>query len=297
MRVSVVRMPRVFCALRETRSQLLPASVRVVRPAVARRRALVAADFGDYRQQDACEFLERLLGSVRTSELDAARSGDWAGVQLDVPAATQVDRVFGFVQETRWRCTICESGAVDARYAAENVLRARGCDDDRRAVSRVLQATAAQCQVWRVRGGSKSHSAEQDCDGAECFVDPGEAFAGPAAARGSGELLGPARPGSDGISWCRLPCWVISQIWVIPSQRNGTWTLDVLSLLSKPRFLMLLLRRLCRDVCVRSHGPDPLQRLRLFRLRGQVYGGKLRRCDEFGIRPCQRVEDVSRECM
>ena len=58
----------VFCALRETRSQLLPASVRVVRPAVARRRALVAADFGDYRQQDACEFLERLLGSVRTSE-------------------------------------------------------------------------------------------------------------------------------------------------------------------------------------------------------------------------------------
>ena len=87
----------MLCALRETRSQLLPASVRVVRPAVARRRALVSADFGDYRQHDACEFLERILESVRCVDLAAGFSGEWSGVQLDVLAATQVDRVFGFV--------------------------------------------------------------------------------------------------------------------------------------------------------------------------------------------------------
>jgi hypothetical protein len=61
----------------------------------------VSADFGDYRQHDACEFLERILESVRCVDLAAGFSGEWSGVQLDAPAATQVDRVFGVVQETR----------------------------------------------------------------------------------------------------------------------------------------------------------------------------------------------------
>ena len=42
---------------------------------------------------------------------------------MDVAASTQVDRVFGFIQETPRRCTICEGGAVVAVYNAERVLR------------------------------------------------------------------------------------------------------------------------------------------------------------------------------
>ena len=70
-----------------------------------------------------------ITNHAEASELDARRWGAWAGVQLDVAAATQVDRIFGFIQETRRRCTICESGAVVARCFSVEARSATSVDD------------------------------------------------------------------------------------------------------------------------------------------------------------------------
>ena len=44
------------------------------------------------------------------------------GVELSRPQATHVDRLFGFVEETRRRCTHCQ-GPVQAWYSSQRVLR------------------------------------------------------------------------------------------------------------------------------------------------------------------------------
>ena len=63
-------------------------------------------------------FFERARGL----EIDSGRYGLWGGVQLTVPAATHVERLFGFLRETRRRCTRCREG-VRSWFSSERVLR------------------------------------------------------------------------------------------------------------------------------------------------------------------------------
>ena len=77
---------------------------------IVRLRGLAGARFRDSRQHDAGEFLTGLLGEMRSRELGGDRSGPWPGVEIGVPMATHVDRVFGYVEEQRLRCAGCGAG-------------------------------------------------------------------------------------------------------------------------------------------------------------------------------------------
>ena len=52
-------------------------------------------------QHDAVDFLEQFLDKAKQSEVARDRYGLWGGLQQTDPVATQVDRLFGHVQETR----------------------------------------------------------------------------------------------------------------------------------------------------------------------------------------------------
>ena len=104
------------CALWATRLQLGSGAC----PALVRHRAAVDQRFARRGQHDAAEFLQLLLGRMRTQELQAGRAVDWVGVQSDVARVTHVDRLFGFLEETRLECKVCRSRK--SSHASANVL-------------------------------------------------------------------------------------------------------------------------------------------------------------------------------
>ena len=73
-------------------------------------------------QHDASDFLEQFLERARQEEVARQMYGLWGGVQQGYAVATQVDRLFGFVQETRRQCASCQ-GTVRSWYANERILR------------------------------------------------------------------------------------------------------------------------------------------------------------------------------
>ena len=95
---------------------------RESRPVLAQRRGEISAVFNGGDQHDVFEFLEQLFQSARATEIAAGRYGLWGHVQGSDGAATHVERLFGFVRETRRRCTVCR-GSVRAWFSSEKVLR------------------------------------------------------------------------------------------------------------------------------------------------------------------------------
>ena len=113
----------VVCSLKETYDQMLSGTVgrAPAQPVIAQRRHTVAGEFRR-GQHDAVDFMERFLDRAKGEEVERQRYGLWGGVQQTHPVATQVDRLFGHVQETRRQCTSCR-GAVRSWYANDAILR------------------------------------------------------------------------------------------------------------------------------------------------------------------------------
>ena len=113
----------VLCALFRTYGQLLRggagAAVRR-RPVLAERRAEVDKVFRDDNQHDVFEFFEAFMDRARAGEIKAGRRGPWHGVQLTEGFATHVERIFGFVQETRRRCKECRGPPPTRGQSAAN---------------------------------------------------------------------------------------------------------------------------------------------------------------------------------
>jgi len=95
-------------------------------------------------QQDVVEFVEAVLASARKVELEAVDPvrfiGFNAAVDLESPFITQVERLFGFVEETRMQCLRC--GAVGSVLAVQRTLR----------VSAPFVMTVKQGRVFKVSG-------------------------------------------------------------------------------------------------------------------------------------------------
>ena len=106
----------VACALWATRLQLGSKAV----PTLVRHRGAVDRCFDERGQHDAAEFLKSLLARMRTTEWQAGRAAEWPGVATEEAWATHVDRLFGFVSESRLQCKACKSGR--AFYASARVL-------------------------------------------------------------------------------------------------------------------------------------------------------------------------------
>ena len=119
----------LLCALRDTRLQVMDGRQRAPPPVIAAQDVLQllhsppAEPLHDRRQHDVVEFLDRLFVAMCTAERAAGRCGAWAHVQSDRAVATQVERVFGFVHETRRRCTRCRNAPARCNYECERVWR------------------------------------------------------------------------------------------------------------------------------------------------------------------------------
>jgi len=114
----------VLCALFRTYCQVLAGFGRGAAsvPVLAERRAQVHDVYRGAHQHDVVEFFEHFLDRARSVEIAAGRCGAWGGLQMDRPVATHVERIFGFVRETRRRCLQCR-GNVRSWYSSECVLR------------------------------------------------------------------------------------------------------------------------------------------------------------------------------
>jgi hypothetical protein len=88
---------------------------------LARRRRHVDEVFHGSEQHCVIEFFDKFCDRARIAEISAGRFGYWGGLQIEDPKATHVDRIFGFVLETRRRCTVCQ--LVRSWFASERVLR------------------------------------------------------------------------------------------------------------------------------------------------------------------------------
>jgi hypothetical protein len=117
----------VLCSLHGTRLQLLAEDCRAPLPIMAQRLGLldsaVLGSLADGQQQCAVEFVDRLLVRIRSDERDAGRFGQWGDVQIDERIATHTERIFGFVRETRRRCTVCARAVTRAWYESDRVWR------------------------------------------------------------------------------------------------------------------------------------------------------------------------------
>ena len=87
----------VSCALWATRLQLGSAAL----PELVRHRGEIDKIFEEGGQQDAAEFAQLILKRMRVGELQAERAAEWPLAASEVGRVTHVDRLFGFVQETR----------------------------------------------------------------------------------------------------------------------------------------------------------------------------------------------------
>ena len=110
-----------LCALSRTRKQVLEGAGRE-RPQLATSRGLVSPVFVD-GQHDVVEFVDKFLTRVHELECDAGRCAMWGNVQNERPVATHVDRLFGFVRETRRRCKVCELPVVRSWFSRETFWR------------------------------------------------------------------------------------------------------------------------------------------------------------------------------
>ena len=104
------------CALWATRLQLGSAAL----PELVRHRGAVDSLFQKDCEHDAAHFVQRLLTRMRGCELQAERAVEWNGLLSDVRRATHVDRLFGFVEETRLQRKQCRS--CRAQHACAHVL-------------------------------------------------------------------------------------------------------------------------------------------------------------------------------
>jgi ubiquitin C-terminal hydrolase len=111
------------CALRATRDQLGQGCVAFLME--WRNSAVHPIAFNNASQQDAVEFVEAVLAKARDVELEAVNPVRFSGyneaVDLESPFITQVERIFGFVEETRMQCVQCD--AVGSRLAVQRMLR------------------------------------------------------------------------------------------------------------------------------------------------------------------------------
>ena len=107
-----------MCSVRLVATRLQLGSA--VMPELVRHRGVVGRRFGEHGQQDAAEFVRLLFARMRATELQAGRATEWPGASSDDARATHVDRIFGFVEETRLLCKGCKSGK--ACYASAKVL-------------------------------------------------------------------------------------------------------------------------------------------------------------------------------
>ena len=79
--------------------------------------------FADGRQHCAEDFLEALLAALRAQQVDAKRCAPWPRPPANLDIVTHVDRIFGFVEETRLRCTECVGSGHTSRYSGATVLQ------------------------------------------------------------------------------------------------------------------------------------------------------------------------------
>ena len=79
-------------------------------PTFAKRRSEVDERFAGCNQHDVVEFLEKFFERARDVEILSGRCSVWQDVQIAEPRATHVERLFGFVRETRRRCRTCCGG-------------------------------------------------------------------------------------------------------------------------------------------------------------------------------------------
>ena len=92
-------------------------------PKLARSKGLVSAEFVE-GQHDVAEFVDKFLACVHQVECDAGRCALlWEHAQSDSKYATHVDRLFGFVRETRRRCKVCKGPVVRSWFERETVWR------------------------------------------------------------------------------------------------------------------------------------------------------------------------------
>ena len=91
-------------------------------PKLAERRVEVDQRFAGFQQHDVVEFFEKFLECVRDVEIAAGRCSTWENIQIAERRATHVERLFGFVRETRRRCRVCRGG-VRSWFSGEHVLR------------------------------------------------------------------------------------------------------------------------------------------------------------------------------
>ncbi len=112
-----------LCSLFLTYSQVLSGFAHDDKtPVLAARRAEVDGRFGGREQHDVVEFFEKFLECVRDVEIAAGRCSTWENIQIAERRATHVERLFGFVRETRRRCRVCRGG-VRSWFSGEHVLR------------------------------------------------------------------------------------------------------------------------------------------------------------------------------
>ena len=123
----------VACALFKTARQCGAAAGgrAVERPQLPVGRGDVDPAYADTEQHDAGEFLGHFLEQATAAERGAGRAAAWSQGEMDVPhdfAATQVQRIFGMVQEVRRRCTACGRCTVRFQPSAELQLPPREGD-------------------------------------------------------------------------------------------------------------------------------------------------------------------------
>ena len=104
------------CALQRSRDQL--GSLELAD--LLRHRFLVGRDFSDALPHDAADFAHCLLQSMRSTEIGEGRFANWYNVRDDPVRCTHVDRLFGFVVESRVLCEKCK--ACCCTFSDGNVL-------------------------------------------------------------------------------------------------------------------------------------------------------------------------------